>query len=191
MLWNQNTAPPLPILQCTSECHLMSQRGNSGHHPEVTIQLNHYFYFIFTKKQGPSPKAQQPPWAALCDLMLLHTGCGATRSSWALSLLWVLDCYRSGWCGAPQPCPLCWGSSAVPRRAEGPQPHCLGEQSCGSALLSGLGLCSCRWTGMWALTCTCTASGNASQVDRSHAHGDSVELSQYPLNTDLILICGI
>lgn len=91
----------------------MSQRGNSGHHPEVTIQLNYYFYFIFTKKQGPSPKVQQPPWAALCDLMLLPTGCGATRSSWALSLLWVLDYYRSGWCGAPHSPVHCAGGAVL------------------------------------------------------------------------------
>lgn len=116
-----------------------------------------FFTLFLQQKQGPSPKAQQPPRAALCDLMLPPTGCGATQSSWALSLLWVLV-----WIPI-QPC-CCTGGTVLGQ--EGPQPHGLHEQSWGSALFQALVLCSCSWTGLWALPGTCSVSGTASQAGR-------------------------
>lgn len=181
------TAPPRPILQSTSECHLMSQRGNSCRYPEVTIQLNHYFYFIFATETRTKPKG---PVATLGSIMWSDV---ASHRPWSHTELLspqpalVLGCCRSVWCESPHSpvhstgglywlcpgglrdlSPTAWVSRAVVL-------HCF----------QVLFLCSCRWTGIWALTCTCTASGNATQVDQSRAHSDSIELRQYPLHTEL------
>lgn len=149
----------------SSECHHMSQRANSCHCPEVTIQLKHYFYFVFTTEARTNPKG---PAATLGSTVWPEV---TSRRLWShaelLSLPWVLD--TAGLCSVNPHTALSTvlGASAVPRGTEGPQPHCLSEQSCGLPCFQVLVPCSCRWTGIWAFTCTCTASGNANQVDRA------------------------
>lgn len=118
----------------------MSQGGNSCHYPEVTIQLNHYFYFIFTteartESKGPVATLGSIVWPDVASHRLWnHTELLSPQPAPTP----MSGCSRTVWIPT-QPCPLCWGTSAVPKRAEGPQPHHLGEQSCGSAFPSGLG----------------------------------------------------
>lgn len=118
----------------------MSQRANSCHCPRVTIQLNQYFYIIFTtgakaKPKGPVATSGSVVWPDVASHRLWsHTELLSPQLALGGGLLQVCVVWIP-----TKPCPLHWGTSAVPRGIEGPQPHRLGEQRCGSALLSGLG----------------------------------------------------
>lgn len=160
----------------------MSQRGNSCHYPEVTIQLNHYFYFIFTREARTKPKG---PAATLGSIVwpdvASHRLWSHIESSWALSLLQHPCWTTTGLCGVNPHITLStvlvqedWGAPAPPPGwAE--LWLCIVFRSWSSTGADGLGF----------EHSIVLASGNVNQVDRSHAHSDSIELSQYPLYTEL------
>lgn len=124
----------------------MPQRGNSCHYPEVTIQLNRNFYFIFynrSKDQAQRPTLGSIVWTWCCLPR-------AVEPHRALSLPWVLDHCRCVWCESPH----------SPAHVLGDQ--CYAQEDWGTPASqpgwAELWLCGCRWAGIWALPCTCTAS---------------------------------
>lgn len=147
----------------------MPQRGNSCHYPEVTIQLNRNFYFIFYNRSKDQAQRQH-----CMNLMLPPTGCGATQSPQPalgvgplqVCVVWI----------PTQPCPCPGGPVLCPRGLRDPSPTAWVSRAVALQLQMGWDLSTplylhCVW--------------NASQVDRSCAHSDSTQLSQYPLYTEL------